>query len=195
VHDVVAHHLVQPQRARDAVDQGEHVRAERGLQLGVLVEVVQHDLGDRVPAQRDHQPLADPVGRLVGDVADPGDPAVLDAVRDRLGQIVGVHLVRQLGDDEDRAPLGVLLDVDHRAHPDRAAAGAVGVLDAVPADDQGAGGEVRALDPLHQRGEQFLVGGLGVLQRPEDAVGHLPQVVRGNVGGHPDRDPGATVDQ
>ena len=158
VRDVVADELVQPQRPRHPVDQGQHVGAERGLQLGVLVEVVQHDLGDRVPAQRDHQPAADPVGRLVGDLADPGQPAVADRLGDRLGQVVRVDLVGQLGDDQDGAPAGVLLDRDDRAHPDRAATGPVRVLDAVPADDQRRGREVRALDPLHQRGEGLLVG-------------------------------------
>ena len=37
--------------------------------------------------------------------------------------------------------------------------------------------------------------GLGVLQRPDDGGGDLPQVVRGDVGGHPDGDPGRAVDQ
>ena len=48
VRDPVADHLVQAQRARHAVDQRQHVGAEGVLQLGVLVEVVQHDLGDGV---------------------------------------------------------------------------------------------------------------------------------------------------
>ena len=51
----------------------------------------------------------------------------------------------------------VLLDLDDRAHRDRAAAGAVGVLDAVGADDQALGREVRSLDALEQRLEQLLV--------------------------------------
>ena len=60
--DLVRHpvpdHLVQAQGARHAVDQRQHVGAERVLQLGVLVQVVQHDLGYRVPLQHDDQALA-----------------------------------------------------------------------------------------------------------------------------------------
>ena len=63
--DVVPDELVQAQRPRHAVDQRQHVGAERRLQLGVLVEVVQHDLGDGVAAQRDDQPAADAVAGLV----------------------------------------------------------------------------------------------------------------------------------
>ena len=51
---VVADDLVQPQGARHPVDQCQNVDAERGLQGGVLVEVVQHHLGDRVTLERDH---------------------------------------------------------------------------------------------------------------------------------------------
>ena len=39
-------------------DQGQHVGAEVGLQLGVLEEVVEDDAGDRVPLEHDDQPLA-----------------------------------------------------------------------------------------------------------------------------------------
>ena len=42
--------------------------------------------------------------------------------------------------------------------------------------------------------DSFL-GGLRVLQHPLRGLGHFPQVVRRDLGGHPDRDPGAAVDQ
>ena len=154
--DVVADHLVEAQRARHTVDDRQHVDAERVLQLGVLVEVVQHDLGDRVAAQRDDQPLTGALAGLVGDVGDAADPAVLDQLGDLLGQRIRVDLVRQLGDDELGAALD-LLDLDDGAHPDAAAAGAVGVVDAVAADDQRTGREVRTRDALDQRLEQLVV--------------------------------------
>ena len=66
-------------------------------------------------------------------------PAILPSLTscgDRLDEVVRVDLVGQLGDDQDRRALVVLLDLDDGAHPDRAATGAVGVLDPVAADDQ-----------------------------------------------------------
>ena len=59
----------QRERARDAVDQRDHVHAERGLHRRVLVELVEHDLGDRVALQLDHQADAGLV-RLVAQVGD-----------------------------------------------------------------------------------------------------------------------------
>ena len=193
--DVELDQLVEPQRPRDAVDDREHVAAERRLQLGVLVEVVQHDLGDGVAAQRDDQPAADAVAGLVGDLADALQAAVLDRLGDRLGQVVRVDLVRQLGADQLHPAAGVLLDGDDGAHAHRAATGPVGVLDALAADDQAVGREVRALDPLHARGEGFLGLGVGVLEHPEDGGRDLAQVVRRHVGGHADGDAGRAVDQ
>ena len=50
VGDPVGDELVEPERTRHVVDQRQHVAAERVLQLGVLVEVVQHHPGLRVAA-------------------------------------------------------------------------------------------------------------------------------------------------
>ena len=55
--DPVGDEPVERQGARHAVDDREHVRAEVLLQLGVLVQVVQHDLGDGIPLQHDHEAL------------------------------------------------------------------------------------------------------------------------------------------
>ena len=57
------------ERARHAVDERNHVDAEAGLQLGELVEVVEHDVGVGVALERDHQAgLA--AGGAVVDVGD-----------------------------------------------------------------------------------------------------------------------------
>ena len=65
----------------------------------------------------------------------------------------------------------------------------------VVADDQGAVGEVGALDPLDQRVLELLPGGVGVLERPLRAGRDLAQVVGRDAGGHADRDAGRAVDQ
>ena len=129
VRHVVPDELGQVERARHAVDQRQHVGAEGLLQLGVLVEVVQHDLGHGVALEHQDQPHAGTAAGLVADVGDAGELALLDQVGAALGEVVRVHLVRQLGDDQAGAAALVLLDLDHGAHPDRAAAGAVRLLD------------------------------------------------------------------
>ncbi len=96
---------VEREGARDAVDDGEHVGAEVLLQLGVLVEVVQDHLRHRVTLEHDHQALAGSAGTFVADVGDPLQPAILDQVGDLLGEVVGVDLVGQFGDDQAGATL------------------------------------------------------------------------------------------
>ncbi len=125
----------------------------------------------------------------------PAELALLDQVGDPLGQVVGVDRVGQLGDDQDGAATRVLVDVDDGAHPDRAAAGAVGLLDRGGADDEAAGREVRALDDADQRVERLGLVGLVVIEAPVHGRGDLAQVVRRDVGRHADRDAGAAVDQ
>ena len=195
VADPVGDELVDGQRAGHAVDQGQHVGAEVGLQLGVLEQVVEHHPRDRVALEHDDEPLAGAAGGVVAHVGDALHLAGVGELGDLERQVVGVDHVGQLGDREAGPPLGVLVDLDHGALGDRAAAGAVGLLDALAADDQGAVGEVGALDPLDQRVLQLLAAGVGVLERPPGALRDLAQVVGRDAGGHADRDPGRAVDQ
>lgn len=171
--DLVRHPVpderVDRQRARHPVDERQHVRAEVRLQIGVLVQVVEHDLGDRVTLEHDDEALARTRGRLVPDVRDAADLAVLHQVGDLLREVVGVGLVRELRDDQALTALD-LLDRDDRAHRDGAAPGAVRLLDALTAHDQRAGREVRALDPLDEGVQELLVRGLRVLQVPLGAA-------------------------
>ena len=194
VGDPVAHEPVQAQGARHPVDQGEHVGREVVLELGALVEVVEDHLGDGVALEDDDQSLTGAPGGLVTDVGDAGDLAVAHELGDLVGQVVGVDLVGQLSDDEALAALD-LLDVDHGPLGDGSAAGTVGVLDAPPAQDRGAGGEVGSGDPLDEGVEQLLARGVGVLEVPLGSAGDLAQVVRRDAGGHADGDALGAVDQ
>ena len=113
----------------------------------------------RVLLQLDHEArLA--AGRLVVDVGDALDRPGLHELVDPRGGDGDRRLVRHLGDDDlVAAAAAPLLDLAHGPQPDRALAGAVGVDDPLAAHDQRAGGEVGALDELHE-----VVGrGLGVV--------------------------------
>ena len=195
--DVVVDDLEQRERPRHAVDERDRVHAERRLQHRVLVELVQHDLGDHVALELDHEPHARLV-RLVAQVGDLGDLLVVDHLGDLLDHARAVvaavalgDLVGQLGDDDRLLALAQRLDVRPRAHDDPAAPGLVRVLDPLPADDDAGGGEVGALDVLHQaRGVDVRVVDVG-----DHRVDGLAQVVRRDVGGHAHRDARGAVDQ
>ena len=89
-------------------------------------------------------------GRAVVDVGDAVEVAGVDELLDAPGDRRAARLVRQLGDDDLQRPALALLDRGRGAHLHAAAAGAVGVDDAGPAEDAGPGREVGALDELHQ---------------------------------------------
>ncbi len=193
VGDVVVDHRAQVERAGDVVDERDHVHAEGGLHRGVLVELVEHDLGDRVALELDHEAHPALVG-LVAQVGDLGDPLVVDEVGDLLDQVAGAALLDhegQLGDDDRLLAVLERLDVRARLHAHPAAAGLVGVADAGAAEDDPAGGEVGALDVAHQA----LDLDLGIVDVGDRGVDHLAQVVRRDVGGHADRDARGAVDE
>ena len=100
-------HLEQRQHLRPAVDDGQHDDAEGLLQLGVLVEVVEHDLGDLAALQLDDDAHAVAVA-LVADVGDAFDRLLAHQLGDPLDQLRLVHLVGDLGDD-DLLPVALLL--------------------------------------------------------------------------------------
>ena len=153
--DVVLDDLAQRQRPRHAVDERDHVDAERRLQRGVLVELVEDDLGDLVALERDDDPHAAALGGVVLEVGDPADLLLADELGDLHDEAVLaalLHGVRQLGDDERLAPAPDVLRVRLAAYAHAAAAGLVGVEDPLSAEDDAAGREVRARACAHQLG-------------------------------------------
>ena len=123
--DVVLDDVAQVQRARHVLDERDHVHAERRLQRRVLVELVEHDLGDLVALERDDDPHAAALGRVVLEVGDPADLLLVDELGDLLDEAVVaalLHRVGQLGDDDRLAPAGELLGVRLAAHAHAAAA-------------------------------------------------------------------------
>ena len=97
VGDVVPQGLPVGERPRHAVDERNQVHPETLLHLGVLVEVVEDDLGYGLALQFDHDAHAVAV-RLVAQIGDVLQLAVLDQLGDLLEQIALVDLVRDLRD-------------------------------------------------------------------------------------------------
>src|SRR5690625_980963 len=187
VFEVQAQYLAQRQQTRAAVDDADVVDREARLQLGVLVQLVEHQLRMGTTLQFEHDAHALAVG-LVAQRTDVLDLLVAHQAGGRLDQRRLVHLVRDLADD-DGDPAGTLLEAGSAPYPDAAAAGLESFPDAFAADDA-AGREVRTLDVLHQPVQVDV----GVVDHRDQATDDLAQVVRRDVGGHADRDAGSTVD-
>ena len=190
---VVVDDRAQRQRAGHVVDERDHVHAERGLHRRVLVELVQHDLGQGVALELDDEPHAVAVG-LVPQVGDLGDLLVVHEVGDLLDEAAVAALldhVGQLGDDDRLLAVRERLGVGAGPHADAAAAGLVGIADARHAQDRAAGREVGALDVAHEADRVDVV----VLDVGGHGAGDLAQVVRRDVRRHADRDARRAVDE
>ncbi len=103
-----------------------------------------------------------------------------------------VDLIGDFGDDDLLAiALAHVLDRGFGANLETAAACAEGVEDSLAAEDETAGGKVRALDDFHDLVELRF----GMADQKDGGVDDFAQVVRRNVGRHADRDAGRSVDQ
>ena len=147
--DVVPDHLGQVQRAWHAVHQRQHDDAEGILELGLLIELVQHHLRVRASLAVDDQPHPVAVG-FVFEVGDVLHLAGLHQVGDLLCQSRLVHLIREFGDDDLRTSTDPFLDLTHRANLDGTAARLVRVADTLAPHHGGARREVRSLHELHE---------------------------------------------
>ena len=111
---------------------------------------------------------------------------------DLLQHLLAAHARRQFVDHELPLAAREVLDLPARAHLEAAATGAVGVGDvAGRADDLATAGVVRA----GQDREQLVVGQLGVLDQGHTGVGHLAQVVAGDLGRQAHGDAAGAVEQ
>ena len=190
VRDVHQHRLRQVQQLWDPVDERQHVHREARLHRRVLVELVQDDLRIGVAAQLDHE-ASRVTGRLVADVLDAIDLALVHELGDLLADHLDRRLVGHLGDDDSALTSSPFFDVGDGSHLDRASAGAVRVLDPVAAEDEGTGREVR---PLHEA-HQVVRLRVRVVEHVDAGVDDLVEVVRRDVRRHPDRNPAAAVDE
>ena len=165
---------------------------KRVLQLGLLVELVQDDVAGLALLQLHHHADAFPVA-LVPQVGDAVDLLLVHQLGDLLQQGGLVHLVGQLGED-DLLPVPGPLDLLHVGlgpHHAAAAAGAVGVQDALGAQHEAAAGEIRALDVGHDARP----GPGRVVDQGDQGAAALPQVVGRDAGGHAHGDALAAVHQ
>ncbi len=97
--DEALQHLLERQRARLALVDGQHHDAVADLHRGGREQVVEHHLGDGVALQVDDHAHADAVG-LVANVADALQLLVVDQVRHLLDQDLLLELEGNLGDDD-----------------------------------------------------------------------------------------------
>ena len=187
---ILLDHLLQGHHLGHLVVDGQHDDTHGILQLGVLVQLIQDDLGVGILAHVNDDAHSLAVGLIV-QVTDALDPLFLDQVGNVLNEACLVDHVGDLGHDDLGAAILFFLNGGAAAQGDFAAAGGIGSTDAAAAHDDAGGGEIGALDVLHQAGQVDV----RVLDIGHTAVNDLTQVVGRNVGGHTNSDALTAVDQ
>ena len=159
---------------------GHHVHPEGHLQVGIFIQRVQQLLRVGVLAHLDNGPHARAVG-FVANIINAGKQSLflLGNLEDFLQHGGFVHLIGNFGNDDKLAAGAAVLQMEPGTHLQFAPAGFVGLKKLPVRRQNAAGGEVRALEKLHQPP--------GVDGRPVDEgrrrVDGFAQVVGGNVGG------------
>ena len=180
----------QAQLARLAMHDGQHDDAEAGLQLGLLVQIVEHDFGLLAALQFVDDAHAVAVA-LVANLGNAFELLVVDQGGGGFDQPRLVHLVGNFGDHDLLAVFAHGLDERLGANLEVAAPGGERVVDSLLAEDESAGREIRAGDHLHDLGERRR----RIADQRDGGFDDFGQIVRRNVGRHADRDTGRPVDQ
>ena len=182
--------ILQIHRLRPAAVQRHHVDAERGLQRGEPVELVQDDICHRIALELDDHAETVPVG-FVAQVGNALDLLLADQIADALDHGRLVNLVRNLRDDDGFAILADGVDPHLAAHHDRAAAEMVARADSLAPEDDAAGRKVRPRNDV----DEIVDGKRGIVDQRDAGVDHLAEIVRRDVGCHADGDAAGAIDQ
>ncbi len=127
--DKAANRMIESQLPRLPVEHREEDHGEALLHLGVLVELVEHNLRLRAALELDDDAHAVAVA-LIAHVADVVNDFVVHQLGDALDELGLVYLIGNLGDDDRLFFLGQVFSGHAGAHHEAAAAGLVGVRDA-----------------------------------------------------------------
>ena len=184
----VSNQVFQVQQHGAPFDQRDIIHAEAGLQVGELIQLVQHHLGIGVTLYLDDD--ADVARTQVAYFGDTFYLLFADQLAYFLHQVGFHHAEGQLGDDNLLTAVVFGLNVGIRADDDTSPTRLKSVADALIAVYGTAGREIGSLDVLHQvlHGDIFRFGvldaGLAVVDKCHTAVNNFAQVVRSHIRGH-----------
>ena len=187
--DVAVDGLLERQGLRLAMINGEHVDAEGGGQLRVLVEVVNDHLRDGIALKLD-----DHAGVFIGFIANSrnlGEDLFIGQLCNALDERGAVDVVRDLGDDNLLFAATHFFHAEAATDLDGAFAGGEIILHGLEPGDGTAGREIGTLNVFHQA----LEVDIRIIDLGANAINHFAEVMRRNIGGHTDGDAGTAVDE
>src|SRR5499426_1504189 len=161
-----------------AIRNGEHVYAERFLQCGVLIELIEDDVGYCIAFEFDDDPHPFAV-RLIAKIRNSVNFLLLYQSGNLLDDPI---LVDHEGDftDDDLLLTGAFdrLGESFAAHLNDALTFVISLRDRLLAVNETTGREIRPWNILHQ----LLDGELRILHDGDQSIDHLPEIVRRDIG-------------
>ena len=182
--------ILQVHHQRAAAVERHHIGAERALQRGEAVKLVEHHVGHRVAPHFDHHAVAVAVG-FVAQRRNALELLVAHQFADALDQVRLVDLIGNFGNHDRLALAAQRLELDLAANDDRAAAEMIGGADALAAENDAAGRKIR---PRHD-GDQIVDRQARIVDQRDTGIDHLAEIVRRDIGRHADSDAARAVDQ
>ena len=170
--------IFQSEQAGATLYQRDAVYGEGTLQSRHLEELVEHHIGIGVSLHVYHDTHA-LAARLIVGVRNTIQLAFLYQFRDILYELLLIHAIRYLGDD-DLVMRFVAFYLCGGAYHDTAASCFVGFLHALYAVDGGSRWEIRRGNVFH---ESFYVN-IRIVYIGTASINYLSQIVRGDIGGH-----------
>src|SRR5205823_7029721 len=183
--------LLKIQYPRLALYQGHHVDAEDCLQLGVLVDIIEHHLAHLAPAQLDDHAHAVFVG-FITELTDPFEFFLLHKLCDPLHQPGFIDLIGQLSDDDALAFL-LAIGFNYGPRPDvnTPSPGTVSLVDPLGTIDDPGGGEIGSRDVLND----LIDIQIRLIDQGDTGVYYLCEIMRWDIGGHAHGNATGTIDQ
>ena len=185
----VVEHVAQVHSLWASLHEANVVHAERRLQFGHLIELVEQHIGVEVLLHINNDAHTVTVA-LVVDVRNAVNSLVLDQTCDILDELSLIYIVRNLGNDDTVVPV-LALDLGFRANHNAAFTSLKCIFHALISVDYTSSWEVGGNDVFHQA----LGVDVGILEHRKACINRLGEVVWRHVGCHTHSNTRATINQ
>ena len=187
--DVSGISVFEREQLRSAMIDREHDDRKRAFEGGVLVKIVNNNLGVCVALQlNDHARV---LVRFIANGADISQDFFIYEFCNTLHQRGPVHVERDFGDDYLFLTAFNFFHAGFAAHLHAAAACLEILLDAAHAADRATGREIRSLHVLHQVVERDV----GIVDLRTDSIDHFTEIVWRNIRRHSNRNARSAVNE
>ena len=194
MHQVVHQNIPDVHHLRFAVHQRKVDDTERILQLRMLIELVENDVGIGIPADfnADFHSLT---ARVIAKRCDAVDLFISDEIRDRLDEPCLVDKIGELRHKDLGLSGRLCLDPRDRPHNDLASSRTIGIFDSFPSENNGTCREIGSLYDRHKIIDRRILSLDLIIDHADTRADDLPQIVRRHIRRHTYRYTGRSVDQ